>query len=102
MMSESPAVQNAISIVRNRRTDAMFVCAYLAAVGLACVVIFVPDINQFAQGVVVTVLGLFIGVLKDMYSFENGTTRASQSKDATLAEIAKTVPALPPVPKVEP
>jgi hypothetical protein len=76
-------------VTRNRRTDAMFVAAYFAVIGIAYVVVYEPTISEYAQGVLTLALGNFIGYLTAMYNFETGTTRGSMAKDATIQDIAK-------------
>lgn len=103
----------AISLVRNRRTDAMFVAAYIAAMWLIYIVVYVPQISEYGQGVLTLALGTFLGYLTAMYQFETGTTRKEQTKDAALTaskvksddaiiEIAKAAPAPPIAPAVTP
>jgi hypothetical protein len=89
----------ATSLVRNRRTDAMFVCAFGAVQWLVYLVVFHSELTEYAQGVLTLVLGNFIGWLAAMYNYETGTTRGAQTKDATLkgmadnaVELAKTAP----------
>lgn len=88
-MDAVPNDKDAVSVTRNRRTDAMFVAAYIAVVGLVYVVIYEDKVGQFAQGIVTLVLGMFLNELKNMYSYETGTTRASATKDAAIARIAE-------------
>ena len=93
------------SIARNRRTDAMFVAAYIAIALLVWIVVYEDRIGEFAQGIVATVLGMFVNELKNMYSFETGTTRSNQAKDATiqgLANAAVTSSSTPQTPKATP
>ena len=85
----APEVKEIVSLVRNRRTDSMFVVAVGIIVWLVYLVVYKSDINQFAQGVVTTVLGMFLRELGSMYSFETGTTRGGQSKDSAIARIAE-------------
>jgi hypothetical protein len=87
-VSEAPDTKEALTIVRNRRTDAMFVAAYLAIGALCYVVVYENKIGEFAQGIVTLVLGMFLNELKGMYSYETGTTRGAQAKDATIGAIA--------------
>lgn len=77
---------------RNRRTDAMFVAAYIAVAGMIYVVVYEPKITEYAQGVITLALGNFIGYLTAMYNFETGTTRAGQAKDATIKTLAEAAP----------
>lgn len=92
MAEEAPAVKDAVSVVRNRRTDAMFVAAYVAVGAMCYVVIYETKIGEFAQGIVTLVLGMFLNELKGMYSYEQGTTRASEQKGKTLERIAEATP----------
>lgn len=89
MMEERPEVKDAVSLARNRRTDAMFVCAYIAVGALIYMVVYETQINDFAQGVITTVLMMFVSELKNMYSYETGTTRASEQKGAAITRIAE-------------
>ena len=93
MSEAAPEVKQAVSLVRNRRTDAMFVAAFGIIVWLVYLVVYEPSINQFGQGVVSTVLGMFLRELGSMYSFETGTTRSGQAKDATIKSMADAAPA---------
>ena len=88
-MTDEAKSKDTASITRNRRTDAMFVAAYIAVVGLVYVVVYEPTISEYAQGVITLVLGSFIGYLTAMYQFETGTTRSSAKKDDTMARIAE-------------
>ncbi len=88
MNEPEPDVKAAVSIVRNRRTDAMFVAAYFAVVGMVYVVVYESAISEYAQGVITLALGNFIGYLTAMYNFETGTTRASAAKDSTINVLA--------------
>jgi hypothetical protein len=69
----------------NRRADAMFVLA----VSVICLIVWVvwsdPNISEFVKGIVTLVLGRFLGYLDNIYNFEFGSTRGSQSKDAIVA-----------------
>mgnify|MGYP001571589513 CR=1 FL=1 len=86
--------ENRASVARNRRTDAMFVCAYLAVIVIVYLVVYESNISEYAQGVLTLALGNFIGYLTAMYNFETGTTRSSLKKDDTITELSKT--AAPP------
>ena len=76
-------------VARNRKTDAMFVAAYLAVIGMVYVTVYEPKISEYAQGVITLALGNFIGYLTAMYNFETGTTRSSAKKDETIATLSK-------------
>lgn len=78
---------------RGRRTDAMFVAAYIAVAGLVYTVVFIPGVGEYAQGVITLVLGAFLNELKNMYIYEIGTTRTAQAQDEVIKDIVKTVAA---------
>ena len=71
----------------NYRADTMFVLAVAVIVGLVYSIWAEPSINEFMKGVVTLVLGRFLGYLDNIYSFEFGTTRGSQNKDATINKL---------------
>lgn len=72
----------------NYRADTMFVLAVAVIVGLVYSIWTEPGINEFMKGVVTLVLGRFLGYLDNIYSFEFGTTRGSQNKDATINKLS--------------
>lgn len=72
----------------NYRADAMFMLAVAVIVGLVYSIWTEPGINEFMKGVVTLVLGRFLGYLDNIYSFEFGTTRGSQTKDATINKLS--------------
>ncbi len=92
MADPSPEVVEAVTVARNRRTDAMFVCAFGIIVWLVWLVAYKTDLSQFAQSVVNIVLGMFLRELGSMYSYENGGTRSGQAKDATIKSLAEAAP----------
>ena len=82
---------------RNHRADVMFVLAVAVICGLVWAIWIDPNINEFLKGIATLVLGRFLGYLDNIYSFEFGTTRGSQSKDATINQLSAGVGALLPV-----
>ena len=72
----------------NYRADVMFVLAVAVIVGLVYSIWTEPGINEFMKGIVTLVLGRFLGYLDNIYSFEFGTTRGSQNKDATINKLS--------------
>lgn len=62
--------------------------AIIIVVILAYYVIMTPNINEYAKGVVLLVLGRFLGYIDDIYSFEFGTTRTSRVKDETIQKLS--------------
>lgn len=89
-MNGTPKSADEVSVGRNRRSDAMFVAAYVAVSSLVYIVVYQKGISEYAQGVITLVLGAFIGFLTSMYNFETGTTRSSQSKDTMMKDMAET------------
>lgn len=73
---------------KNYRADAMFILAVAVIVGLVYAVWTEPGINEFLKGVVTLLLGRFLGYLDNIYNFEFGTTRGSQTKDVTIQSMA--------------
>ena len=73
---------------QNYWADAMFLLAVAVIAGLVYSIWTEPSINEFMKGVVTLVLGRFLGYLDNIYSFEFGTTRGSQTKDATINKLS--------------
>lgn len=63
--------------------------ALIVVMVLAYYVIVTPNINEYAKGVVLLMLGRFLGYIDSVYSFEFGTTRASKTKDVTIQNLSK-------------
>lgn len=73
---------------RNTRADVMFILAVAVICGLVYLIWKDPNINEYMKGIVTLVLGRFLGYLDNIYSFEFGTTRSSQDKNATISAMA--------------
>ena len=73
---------------RNHRGDAMFVLAVAVICGLVWAIWADQNINEFLKGIATLVLGRFLGYLDNIYNFEFGTTRGSQSKDVTINQLS--------------
>jgi hypothetical protein len=56
-----------------------------------------PTIDERTSGVLMTIVGVLIACLKDVYSFFFGSSKGSSEKDKTITEIA-----LQPSPPVAP
>jgi len=72
----------------NWRADIMF---FMAVVVVACLVWIVwkdETLSEYVKGIFTLVLGRFLGYLDNIYNFEFGTTRGSQSKDATIKNLS--------------
>ena len=78
-----------VSPVNNRRRDGMFMAAYIAIAVLVYVVVYEEKIGEYAQSTVSLVLGMFLNELKNMYSYETGTTRSAAKKDEAITELTK-------------
>ena len=61
----------------------------LTIVGLLIYVMKDAGLSEYAQGIVTLCLGRLLGYLDNIFSFEFGTTRSNQAKDATIQTIAK-------------
>lgn len=72
----------------NYRADVMFVLAVLVTCGLVFAIWKDQNVNDYMKGIVTLVLGRFLGYLDNIYSFEFGTTRGSQNKDATINQLS--------------
>ncbi len=84
--------ESARQMQTSRRSWAPTILAALALVIvmiLAYYVIITPNINEYAKGVVLLMLGRFLGYIDSVYSFEFGTTRTSQTKDITIQNLSK-------------
>lgn len=72
---------------RNHRADIMFLLAVAVICGLVWIVWKDAAINEYVKGIFTLVLGRFLGYLDNIYNFEFGSTRGSQSKDATINQL---------------
>lgn len=72
----------------NWRADIMFLMAVVIVAGLVWIVWKDATLNEYVKGIFTLVLGRFLGYLDNIYSFEFGTTRGSQSKDATIQQLS--------------
>lgn len=74
--------------VRNYRADIMVGLAAIAVAWMVYLVWSSPALDEYVKGIVTLVLGRFLGYLDNIYSFEFGTTRGSQSKDETIKKLS--------------
>lgn len=63
--------------------------AIVTVVALAYYVITTPNINEYAKGVVLLILGRFLGYIDQVFQFDFGTTRTSRTKDDTIQNLSK-------------
>ena len=74
---------------RNIRADMM------GAGGVAVIIVIVyliwstPEINEYTKGIMTLVLGRFLGYMDNIFAFEFGATRSSQSKDITIKNMSE-------------
>lgn len=62
--------------------------AILTVIVLAYYVIVTPSINEYAKGVVLLILGRFLGYIDQVFQFDFGTTRSSRIKDDTIQKLS--------------
>lgn len=74
---------------RNSRANILAMSAYfLVLMGLA-IVVWASDMDEFAKGTITLVVGRALGWVEQVFSFEFGTSRASQAKDQTISNLTK-------------
>lgn len=72
----------------NVRANYLASIAIGMVVGILAAVIFYPNLNDYARGVITTILGVFLNQLTNIYNFEFGTTRRSRDKSEILNSLA--------------
>lgn len=70
----------------NVRANWLVAFAILSISGCLLAVMFLEFKDEWAKGVIMLVLGLYVGELKNIYSFEFGTTRRSREKSDILKD----------------
>lgn len=50
------------------------------------------QITDTVNGVLMTIIGVLVGSLKDVFAFYFNSTSTSKIKDATITELSKTIP----------
>jgi hypothetical protein len=75
----------------NKRADWLAALCIAVVVSILGIVIFRSDIDEFAKGVITTILGMFLQQLNAIYSFEFGTTRSSTVKNNTIDDLTTIV-----------
>lgn len=73
----------------------------LAIIILVAIIVLIllmhpPAIDERTSGVLMTIVGVLIACMKDVYAFFFGSSKGSKDKDSTLATIATEPP--PPAP----
>lgn len=69
---------------RNYRSDFLVGVSVVIILTILTIVTFKPDLDDYAKGVLTTILGLFITQLANVFSFEFGTTRKNEDKQTQL------------------
>ena len=64
----------------NVRANHLATVAVVLIFAILLAVIWLPDLGEFAKGVITTILGVFLNQLTNIYAFEFGTTRRSREK----------------------
>lgn len=72
---------------RNKRIDMMIICALIGLIACLFILAHGEDVPGEAVGIISTVTGIFGACLKDVYSFEFGSSRGSKEKDEHLIDI---------------
>lgn len=76
-----------ISPVSNFRANLLvFIACSVVFVILAVVVIKPADLDEFAKGVLTTILGVFLSQINNIFSFEFGTTRKSTERNDAVTK----------------
>lgn len=69
---------------RNYRADVLVTVSVLVVFTILGVVILAEDLNEYAKGALTTILGVFLNQLTNVFSFEFGTTRKEETKQAEI------------------
>lgn len=75
---------------KNRRADIMLALTFLGIVALVVLMVFRDiDANTALGGMVILLIGKFVGQWETGFNFEFGTTRTSKVKDETISSLSK-------------
>lgn len=66
---------------RNYRADILVGVTVLIIATILVVVVLAEDLDEYAKGVLTTILGVFLNQLTNVFSFEFGTTRKDEAKN---------------------
>ena len=73
----------------NRRGDVLAYSAIGALVATILILFFVPNIPPISEKLLYVVLGALITIVKDVYSFEFGSSKDSQRNAQAVADMLK-------------
>ena len=68
----------------NYRADFLIGVSVLVVFVIIGIVVWSEDINEFAQGSLTPILGVFLNQLTNVFSFEFGTTRKTEEKQTQI------------------
>jgi uncharacterized protein YacL len=68
---------------RNRRGDMLTGASFIVVIVIMGIVVFSP-LDEYAKGVITTILGVFLNVITNVVSFEFGTTRKTEEKQTQI------------------
>lgn len=74
--------------IKNRRADVLAYSAIVSLGGIGALLFFVTNIPDTTEKLLYLVLGALITIVKDVYSFEFGSSRSSQNKDETIRTLS--------------
>lgn len=69
---------------RNYRGDFLVAVTLIVVFTILIVVIRTPTLDEYAKGVLTTILGVFLNQLTNVFSFEFGTTRKDEAKQSEI------------------
>lgn len=72
---------------RSTRLNFLAASAWVVVVGLLIITVFFSVKDEFAKGVITTILGRFLGYFDNIMNFEFGTTRGSKEKDDIITNL---------------
>jgi len=80
--------QQDIGAYKNRRISVLSTTAYITVLVCLGVTVWVSDMSEYVQGVLTVVLGKYLSYTDQVYAYDFGTTRSSNTKDATIATLS--------------
>lgn len=80
---------------KNWRLNTLAGIAFVTVILCLIIVVFVQVTDEWARGVILVILGRFLGYVDNVYSFEFGTTRGDKAKDSAITDMAAASPTAP-------
>lgn len=75
--------------LQNKRADILAALAILALIGCIIILFFKQIPEGPGRDILLMLIGALIAIVKDVYSFEFGTSRSSKDKDNTIAYLSR-------------